>query len=125
MVGLPDFGYSLPDIGQALYSVPDDCDTFASMSWQEPKKQGQYAQLIQRLMVMADLDEEQATSVIMEILDATSLDVDAFIQQRHEALQRQGYRGEEIYRLIQQELTQWRFAAPTLSIRQIRRRIYG
>ncbi|MBB6481898.1 hypothetical protein [Spirochaeta isovalerica] len=48
-----------------------------------------------------------------------------FIVQRHRQLQKRGLRNEEIYRKIQRELQSRPFAGPQMSLRQIRRVIYG
>jgi len=81
--------------------------------------------LIRRLQDVTALTDAQAEAIIAEVFDACERDVDAFIQDRHSQLQRQGYRGDEIYEQIRCELEQWRFTSPALSLRQIRRRIYG
>ena len=49
----------------------------------------------------------------------------AKIQARHLELKAQGLNNEDIYTSIQQEIEKRRFKAPSLSIRQIRRIIYG
>ena len=48
-----------------------------------------------------------------------------FICHRHAELQREGLRNEEIYKRIQKELDTRLFASSPLTIRQIRRIIYG
>lgn len=66
-----------------------------------------------------------AEHLVSEVLDLFGQTVDEFVVATHAELQQEGYSGEAIYQQIQHELTQWRFAAKPLSIRQIRRRIYG
>lgn len=87
----------------------------------DPERQ----RLARRLITLFELDEALAHQIVEELREAWSQQPDQFIEQRHQALQRQGYRGDEIYTLLQLELKQRRFAAPPLSLRQIRRRIYG
>ena len=48
-----------------------------------------------------------------------------FIRHRHNELQLQGMKNEEIYRAIQEEMKSRLFAGPKMSLRQIRRAIYG
>jgi len=48
-----------------------------------------------------------------------------YIVQRHRNLQKRGLKNEEIYRKIQGELKTRPFAGPPMSLRQIRRAIYG
>ena len=51
--------------------------------------------------------------------------VKEYIGIRHQQLQKEGLDNAEIYKKIQIELKRRRFAPPELSIRQIRRIIYG
>jgi hypothetical protein len=52
-------------------------------------------------------------------------DVDQYIRARHAELQSENLTNAEIYERIAGELPGLRFVGPTLSARQIRRRIYG
>lgn len=54
-----------------------------------------------------------------------SKDVSEFISLRHQELHREGMKNDQIYGQIQIELKERRFAGPDMSIRQIRRAIYG
>ncbi len=54
-----------------------------------------------------------------------SLEPKEFICRRHNELQKDGLRNKEIYNRIQNELETRLFSTPSLSIRQIRRIIYG
>jgi hypothetical protein len=78
-----------------------------------------------RLRVVVGLSDRMATHVASEMLDMFDETVDEFIVTRHGELQREGLRTDAIYRRIRSELSQWRFRSVDLSIRQIRRRIYG
>ena len=78
-----------------------------------------------RLQSVLGLSAAQAIRVVDEVLDSLSVDVDEFIAARHAELQLQGAHNGEIFERISSELRQWRFKAPALSARQIRRRIYG
>ncbi len=77
---------------------------------------------LQRLLGLAPPLAERALS---ETFDCFRLGVDEYIAERHKELQTQGMRNPAIYDTIAQELALLRFAAPALSARQIRRRIYG
>lgn len=81
--------------------------------------------LIRRLCQLYGLDEATAAQIIAELMDAWDQTPADFIERRHQELQRQGLRGDECYATIQEELERRRFKAPALTIRQIRRRIYG
>lgn len=71
------------------------------------------------------LTPDVAARAVAEILDSFRLDVDEYIALRHSELQGMGITNPEIYDRIAAELPTLRFAAPPLTARQIRRRIYG
>ncbi len=54
-----------------------------------------------------------------------SKDVKEYISQKHKQLHEEGMKNEQIYNQIQKELKERRFPGPELSVRQIRRVIYG
>lgn len=83
------------------------------------------ARLSRRLAATRGLAPTDARHLVDEVLDLFHQTVDDFIVGRHAELQQEGFRGDAVYRRIQEELKEWRFAAPTLTVRQIRRRIYG
>ena len=83
------------------------------------------ALLERRLHDVAGVPRGRVGSVVNEVFDLFAETVDEFISSRHEELQREGYSSHAIYRVIQGDLEYWRFKAPRLSVRQIRRRIYG
>lgn len=74
---------------------------------------------------MLGLSAHAADRALAEVLDCFDHDVDEHILSRHAELQRAGLNNTAIYALIAGELPHLRFRAPTLSPRQIRRRIYG
>jgi len=77
---------------------------------------------LERLLGLAPAQAERAVS---ETLDCLAQGVDEYIADRHRQLQGRGVRNPAIYDTIARELRSLRFAAPALSPRQIRRRIYG
>lgn len=79
----------------------------------------------ERLERLLGLGPAQAQRAVTETVDCLWRDVDDYIAERHRELQAQGARNDAIYETIARELTTLRFAAPPLSARQIRRRIYG
>lgn len=79
----------------------------------------------ERLERLLGLDRARAERAVRETLDCLSLELDEFIADRHRELREQGARNEAIYELIAREISTLRFAAPRLTPRQIRRRIYG
>lgn len=81
--------------------------------------------LVRRLREVTGLSEERALRVAREVLDLFGSDLDEFVVDRHQELQREGLNSRQIYAQIQREIPSWRFRASPLSIRQIRRRIHG
>ena len=81
--------------------------------------------LARHLTGTTGLSLADAEHLVSEVFDLFGQTVDEFVVATHAELQQEGYSGEAIYRQIQEELRAWRFAAKSLSIRQIRRRIYG
>ena len=79
----------------------------------------------ERLERLLGLGPAQARRAVTETLDCLWRGVDDYIAERHKELQARGVRNEAIYETIARELAALRFAAPQLSARQIRRRIYG
>ena len=79
----------------------------------------------ERLERLLGLDPVRARRAVTETVDCLWQQVDDYIADRHRELQAQGARNEAIYETIAREIPALRFAAPKLSARQIRRRIYG
>jgi hypothetical protein len=71
------------------------------------------------------LDPSQASRIVDDVLSYLAEQPEDFVRRRHAALLRLGRRNDEIYARIADELTRRRFPAPTYSLRQIRRIIYG
>ncbi len=71
------------------------------------------------------INERDFDRLLDEIHAFYELEVNDFIQQRHFQLKKEGLQNNEIYDRINDELDQRRFKATKLSIRQIRRAIYG
>jgi hypothetical protein len=78
-----------------------------------------------RLQQVLGLDERQAEQITGEVLDLFDQTLEEFVVRRHAELQAQGHKTRSSYAQILRELNDWRFKAPPLSLRQIRRRIYG
>ncbi len=83
------------------------------------------AELVARLCDAYGLDSSLAERMVEEVLLAYGDTVEEWVRSRHIRLQRQGLSNEAIYRAIAVELKSRRFASPPLSLRQIRRLIYG
>jgi hypothetical protein len=81
--------------------------------------------LARYLAASTGLPQSTATRVIVDVTTYFSETIEQFVRRRHGELQRRQRRNEEIWPLIEAELTQRRFAAPGLSERQLRRIVYG
>ncbi len=68
---------------------------------------------------------EHAARVVDDLIELLDETVEQFVQRRHAELQREGLRNEEIFGRLADECATWRFRAPTLSPRQLRRIVYG
>ena len=79
----------------------------------------------ERLERLLGLDPVRAQRAVSETIDCLAQQVDEFIADRHRELRAQGAHNDAIYETIAREIPMLRFAAPKLSARQIRRRIYG
>jgi hypothetical protein len=88
---------------------------------------GEYpeAVLVERLKAIYGLEPAMAARLVEEFVLASADTVEEWVRSRHIRLQRTGLKNEAIYRRIAEELPFRRFAAPPLSVRQIRRLIYG
>jgi hypothetical protein len=71
------------------------------------------------------LDSEKLGLLLEDLWAFTDESVEDFVRRRHSELQRKGLRNEVIYSRIAGEAKQGRFTCPELSLRQVRRIIYG
>ena len=85
---------------------------------------GEFAPLLYHL-VGTGLDRGDAERTVAEVLDYFSETTESFVRRRHRELQHDGLRNAESLSRIAAELPQRRVAPPQLSLRQIRRVIYG
>jgi hypothetical protein len=77
------------------------------------------------LAASTGLPQPTAVRVIDDVTTYFSETIEEFIRRRHSELHRRQHKNEEIWPLIAVELAQRRFAAPSLSERQLRRIVYG
>jgi len=83
------------------------------------------AELIDHLCRRSRMTAQEATHLVIEVLNYYSDTSEEFLRTRHQELQTLGYNNQQIFSELQQELSQRRFKAKKLSARQIRRAIYG
>lgn len=85
---------------------------------------GEFAPLLDHL-VATGLSRGDAQRTVAEVLDYFSETTESFVRRRHRELQRRGLANAESLSRIAAELPHRRVAPPELSLRQIRRVIYG
>jgi hypothetical protein len=71
------------------------------------------------------LDEDELSLLLDDLWAFTEETAEEFVRRRHGELQREGLRNAAIYRRLATEASAGRFRCPPLSLRQVRRIIYG
>lgn len=81
--------------------------------------------LIEHLARTSRLSPSEAQRVVAEVLEFFSESPESFIARRHKQLKDRQMTNPAIFEHITREISARRFSAPELSLRQIRRIIYG
>lgn len=81
--------------------------------------------LIEHLEGTTRLSRAEVERVVEEFLSYFHESLEQFVRRRHAELRAEDQKNAAIYERIAVEVRRRRFAAPTLSQRQIRRLIYG
>lgn len=84
-----------------------------------------YEDLIAHLTRTSQLDPGEAARVVADVVAYFSEPVEEFVRRRHGELKSRGLTNDEIFPRIAAELPVRRVAAPELSLRQLRRIVYG
>jgi hypothetical protein len=82
-------------------------------------------ELVAHLERTTRMNPTEARRLVAEVVTYFSDTIERFVRRRHQELQVEQYKNDEIFERIAAELCVRRFAAPPLSARQIRRLIYG
>ncbi|HET9657603.1 MAG TPA: hypothetical protein VFP72_19790 [Kineosporiaceae bacterium] len=85
----------------------------------------QHGELVVRICRSTGLPGNVAARVLDDVLAFFEEDVEEFVRRRHRELQRRGLTNERIFEQLSAELPDHRFAPPQLSVRQLRRLVYG
>lgn len=80
--------------------------------------------LIDHLATLQDISPKRAEHLVEEVVAFFDESVESFVRRRHGELKAQGLRNDQIYDIVTDELSQWRFKTSSLSPRQLRRIIY-
>jgi hypothetical protein len=87
---------------------------------------GPYRDLVEHLTRTSPLNAGEAARVVADVLAYFSEPAEAYVRRRHTELRsRCGLSNDEIFRRIEAELPGRRVAPPVLSLRQLRRIVYG
>jgi hypothetical protein len=81
--------------------------------------------LLEHLQRTTSIGPGEARRVVEDVLAWFSESTEAYVRRRHRELRAQGVANPDAFAVIARELTTRRVAAPALSLRQIRRVIYG
>lgn len=82
-------------------------------------------ELLRHVCDTSRLTRDEAQRVIDEVLAYFDESLADFVARRHRELQAAGLNNDTIYRRILDEVAGRRFPGPSLSLRQVRRLIYG
>jgi hypothetical protein len=84
-----------------------------------------YEDLVAHLTRTSGLGPGEAARVVADVLSYFSETVEEFVRRRHGELKARGLTNDQIFPRIATELPARRVAAPELSVRQLRRIVYG
>jgi hypothetical protein len=82
-------------------------------------------ELLAHLEHLTGLGRRQLGRLVDEVTAYFSESLEEFVTRRHAELQRDDVRNQDIFERIERELRARRFASAPLSVRQIRRIVYG
>ena len=83
------------------------------------------SELLDHICNHSSLTITEADRLVQEILAFYDESASGFVRRRHYELQKSGMSNSAIYEVIASELTHHRFVTDPMTIRQIRRTIYG
>ncbi|GGQ07054.1 hypothetical protein [Streptosporangium pseudovulgare] len=84
-----------------------------------------HEELIAHLVRTSSLGPGEAARVVADVLAYFSEPVEEFVRRRHAELKAKGLVNDQIFPRIAAELPARRVAAPQLTLRQLRRIVYG
>ncbi|MBO0814413.1 MAG: hypothetical protein J2P30_04575 [Actinobacteria bacterium] len=84
-----------------------------------------HGELVTHLAHTSPLSPSEAARVVAEVLGYFGESTQEFVRRRHRELKTEGLTNERAFALIAAELPARRVAPPQLSLRQLRRVVYG
>ncbi|WP_225831932.1 hypothetical protein [Streptomyces sp. NK08204] len=82
-------------------------------------------ELVDHLAQSTPLSRGEALRVIQDVLAYFDETIQEFVRRRHRELQAQGLQNAEIFERIEADLKHRAVAPPELTLRQLRRMVYG
>lgn len=82
-------------------------------------------ELVDHLCRTSRLTASEARQLVAEVNHFYGETVEQFLLRRHQELQLRGLSNSTIFTTLQSEIEDWRFSGKPMSVRQIRRTIYG
>ena len=92
----------------------------SSVSGQQP-----HGDLVEYLVRTCPLSPAEAGRVVADVLGYFSEPPEDFVRRRHRELKAHGVTNDLAFKVIAAEIPQRRYAPPELSLRQLRRIVYG
>jgi hypothetical protein len=88
-------------------------------------EQHPHSELVEYLTRTCPLSAPQAARVIADVLGYFSESPEEYIRRRHRELKALGLTNDRAFERIAAEIPQQRYVAPELTLRQLRRAVYG
>ncbi len=82
-------------------------------------------ELVRYLADSLGVSADEARRVVLDVLGYYDEPIEVYVRRRHGECRLRGMHNDEIYPLLQRELSGRLVAPPQLSMRQLRRMIYG
>lgn len=84
-----------------------------------------YDDLLVHLSRTTSLSRGEAARVVADVLSYFAESAEEFVRRRHGELKARGLTNDQIFELVAEELPRRRVTPPALSLRQLRRIVYG
>jgi hypothetical protein len=89
------------------------------------REQRGHDELVEYLTRTCPLTEAQAARVVADVLGYFSEQPEEYVRRRHRELKALGLTNDRAFEQIAAEIPHQRYAAPKLTLRQLRRVVYG
>ena len=86
---------------------------------------GPVDELAEQISRTTGLTPDDARRVVADVLAYFTETTEQYVRRRHRELQTYGARNDEIFARLRAELRHWPVRSPELSVRQLRRIVYG